>query len=913
MTISWELPVASEQLPDEAGSDPSGPEPAFRISPRDYDLMIRTVAGEAANQPDVGQVAVGHVILNRLVSGQYGGTIRDVVHAPNQFEPWQRNPQGLLSMATDAPQYVKAQRAVDAVLSGEVPDPTEGATHFYAPKAQAALGRQPPKWGREGGREIFDHTFFAPNGPVAAYATLGGKTTGSQPKPPAALPAAPRLPGRPEDMADDELEALLTGGLAGRPAQSPAGGRLPVPGGGQAQPSGSTPTLPADGATPLAVTVRPSSTTGSPAVDPSSMSDADLEKLLTGGGGAPEGSVGPKGGAPSKATGYVLPPGVPAHPSMVTGGAGNAETGELVTAGKPFTDNGRVWGGFNSLMNGLVLSAGPAIQAGAAAVKEKLTSGGDLGALYSQARSAYGAGQAAYAAQNPTTNSLLEAAGSVAPTVAATVAGGGALAAGGNRLMAAAGPMAEPYLAAAGRFVSGQAGRGVPATATTAAQAGSLPVRALSQGVAGSAAGAAGGALNTGLTGGNMLDNAASGAIFGAGTGAAMPALASAGGAVANKLIGQASPETAALAQLARDQFRIPVRAGQMAESPAVRFTDSTLSRTPMMGYRGADQAQQVALNRAVANEMGVTADKVTADVMARNRTRLGQSFDDIARQSGVRADNQLAGDLSQIFADAGSALQRSELGPLQNQVRAILEKFGQQGVMNGEAYQAITRKGSPLDVLMHKSNPNIAHYAGRIRDAIDDARERTVPAALTEQLRQTRYQYKVMKTIEDLVEKSPSGDISSAALMGAVRQSFGDMAYSGGGRMGDLARIGQRFLKEPPSSGTAERIAASGRFDTARNVLQSAGGMAGAAAGFNQIPEGFGLPAAAAAAGATILPFVIGRGTSSALRSDWLTNRLIQAGTGGPMIHGPNALMQFIAPAAADYNRLAPPRSATR
>ena len=55
------------------------------------------------------------------------------------------------------------------------------------------------------------------------------------------------------------------------------------------------------------------------------------------------------------------------------------------------------------------------------------------------------------------------------------------------------------------------------------------------------------------------------------------------------------------------------------------------------------------------------------------------------------------------------------------------------------------------------------------------------------------------MKTIEPLVAKSPTGDISPALLMSQVNKSYGGMAYNGGGDMGDLARIGQKFLKEPP------------------------------------------------------------------------------------------------------------------
>jgi hypothetical protein len=67
-------------------------------------------------------------------------------------------------------------------------------------------------------------------------------------------------------------------------------------------------------------------------------------------------------------------------------------------------------------------------------------------------------------------------------------------------------------------------------------------------------------------------------------------------------------------------------------------------------------------------------------------------------------------------------------------------------------------------------------------------------------------------KIIEPLVAKAKGGDISPQALMGAVTSDSSKksmMARGKGGEIGDLARIGQAFLKEPPSSGTGERLGA--------------------------------------------------------------------------------------------------------
>ena len=139
-----------------------------QYSPRDIDLMIRTVAGEAGNQGPEGMAAVANVIANRLAVGKWGDTPGQVVLAPGQFEPWATRGQELMSMPVNSPQYKAAWQAVDGVLSGQAKDTTGGATHFFAPKAQAALGRHDPTWATPATMtgEIGGHRFYAPEGPA---------------------------------------------------------------------------------------------------------------------------------------------------------------------------------------------------------------------------------------------------------------------------------------------------------------------------------------------------------------------------------------------------------------------------------------------------------------------------------------------------------------------------------------------------------------------------------------------------------------------------------------------------------------------------------------------------------------------------------------------------------------------------
>jgi hypothetical protein len=99
------------------------------MTPAERDLAIRTIIGEASNQPFKGKVGVAAVILNRAKDGGYGGdSVRDVVLAPKQFEPWSTRRSELLGYSKDSPAYQSAAEALDAAESGQ--DPTGGATHF---------------------------------------------------------------------------------------------------------------------------------------------------------------------------------------------------------------------------------------------------------------------------------------------------------------------------------------------------------------------------------------------------------------------------------------------------------------------------------------------------------------------------------------------------------------------------------------------------------------------------------------------------------------------------------------------------------------------------------------------------------------------------------------------------------------
>lgn len=367
----------------------------------------------------------------------------------------------------------------------------------------------------------------------------------------------------------------------------------------------------------------------------------------------------------------------------------------------------------------------------------------------------------------------------------------------------------------------------------------------LSRMVAGGASNALIGGADSAARGGDIGHGVGIGALVGGGA----PVVGAALGAAGNKLLQSADPMVSQLAAKA-EAMGVPLRFAQTSDSGFINKLSQMAGKLPGSGMAALHDEQQGAFNRAVAKTFGENATRITPDVMARAKDRLGKAFDDIATKSTIQFDAHLQNDLSRITQEAGTTLAGSELTILNKQIGNVLDKVTGSGTIEGPAYQALTRTGAPLKRAMQSSDPNVRHYAGQVESALHDALERSAPADLVNKLTKTRSQYKAMKTIEDLTEKSPTGDISPALLMNPVRQSYSNMAYGGGGDLANLARIGQQFMKAPPDSGTPMGTAAL-------NLLLGAGGagVAGYSTGYDPIAMLKGaalLPATALAARGT-------------------------------------------------------------
>jgi spore germination cell wall hydrolase CwlJ-like protein len=128
---------------------------ALPCSFADLDIMVRTVYGEARGEIPAGQIAVAWCIRNRAEldlhrDGKpdwWGEGIAGVCQKPYQFSCWlPADPMFPKIRNARTAQLAACLQACFSVLGGEAPDPTGGATHYYASSIAApawAVGRTP--------------------------------------------------------------------------------------------------------------------------------------------------------------------------------------------------------------------------------------------------------------------------------------------------------------------------------------------------------------------------------------------------------------------------------------------------------------------------------------------------------------------------------------------------------------------------------------------------------------------------------------------------------------------------------------------------------------------------------------------------------------------------------------------------
>ncbi|MGM7722147.1 cell wall hydrolase [Metabacillus sp. Hm71] len=99
--------------------------PNTNLSERDFNLLAKLTEAEAGGEGYAGKVAVAASVLNRVKSGDYPNTVRNVIFDRGQYSPVDDR------RLYDVNPNQETINAVRDALNGA--DPTNGATVFWNP------------------------------------------------------------------------------------------------------------------------------------------------------------------------------------------------------------------------------------------------------------------------------------------------------------------------------------------------------------------------------------------------------------------------------------------------------------------------------------------------------------------------------------------------------------------------------------------------------------------------------------------------------------------------------------------------------------------------------------------------------------------------------------------------------------
>lgn len=282
-------------------------------------------------------------------------------------------------------------------------------------------------------------------------------------------------------------------------------------------------------------------------------------------------------------------------------------------------------------------------------------------------------------------------------------------------------------------------------------------------------------------------------------------------GKIADVVTPRPSPEIAALAKKA-EGMGIELRPDMLSNNRIAKMMGEALEQVPLSGSKA--EQRQIAFNSALTKIIGGDdrAKRLTPDVFDRAMNDAGEKIGEISRDTPIALPGKFSSALEQRAKTVSQFETADTSRIVRNRIQQLVDAAQEGGgIIQGEKFRKINSEISQQ--ARNTSQGDLKHALGELLDDMHDALESQIksPEKLAE-LKDARFKYAMGKIIEPLVAKAKGGDISPSGLMAAVTSDKAKktlMARGRGGEIGDLARIGQAFLKEPPSSGTGERLGA--------------------------------------------------------------------------------------------------------
>jgi hypothetical protein len=316
--------------------------------------------------------------------------------------------------------------------------------------------------------------------------------------------------------------------------------------------------------------------------------------------------------------------------------------------------------------------------------------------------------------------------------------------------------------------------------------------------------------------------------------GEAVSGTAGAGARAAGRTALRALPEIdAETTQLARQAHAMGFRLQphEVYGNKYGKFAGEAVGQIPLAG---ADpKHNQNVFNQRLVNLVGGEGDKLTRKTYGAAMDKWGSAIGDVAARTPVPIGMKEMGDLrghaaGEIPAVASvvnhyADMVEKALGPQRRLLGGGTTSEAR--VLPGPMFRKIY---TDLDKRIRgTADADLRGALSRFQEEFLDLREPYMSEADRQLYDTARRHYAIGKTLEPLIAKAPTGNVPPSALLGVLNATAAGksrVARGAAGELGTLADIGQRFLKEPASSGTGER-----RF--VQGLLGGVAGLGGAAA----------------------------------------------------------------------------------
>jgi hypothetical protein len=357
-------------------------------------------------------------------------------------------------------------------------------------------------------------------------------------------------------------------------------------------------------------------------------------------------------------------------------------------------------------------------------------------------------------------------------------------------------------------------------------------------------AGIAEGAAQGALEAVGRDQNVTSDALTGAAVGGAIPLAAATAGRIISPIANQLTRPQQQLVKEAEARG-LELTPAQATGSSRAAFLESQLRDLPG-GAMSPRPQQQEQLQKAILGQANIIDDYATPQAIASGFKRTGNEIGNIVAGKNIDFGNTFKNEINQAVTRHSNTLDANVSPVFKNQYKDLLKEAN---TVNGDRANEIRSVLAKLES-DYKKEPRLRAALGSLREAVDNAMERSLYGAERDALREARGVYKNLYRIDDVMSRAgpqaESGNIPFVQLNNLLKEKSGSFSrgvQSGTPEFKKLAQIGAQFFREPPSSGTAQRTFWSGLLGGGAGAGLMTGGLTGAA---GALGAGVGIPYAA-------------------------------------------------------------------